>query len=149
VDGSLQAFAARAETRGVRLKVQAEDIVVSVDRTRIRQALDNLLDNALRHTPPGGTVTVAATTSDANTLIVTVQDTGRGFDTDALDHAFQPFNHPTPSDPGAGLGLAIVDAIAHAHGGSTTAQNLPTGGARVTLTLHAPRAPTAQRSLTH
>ena len=73
-----------------------------------------------------------------------MQDSGRGFDADALDHAFQPFNHLTGSDPGAGLGLAIVGAIAHAHEGSTSAENLPAGGARVTLVVRAPLMPAAR-----
>jgi two-component system sensor histidine kinase BaeS len=78
VDASRRAFAPTAEAGGVTLAVEAPDTVVEVDGTRIRQALDNLLDNALRHTLPGGDVRVTAKlTPDA--LTIQVDDTGPGF----------------------------------------------------------------------
>lgn len=143
VEQSRQSFAPRARGRGVRVEGYAEHLVVHLDRTRVRQALDNLVENSLRHTPPGGVISIAATRSGVDAVVVVVEDSGVGFEGDALGHAFQPFNSPHTGHAGAGLGLAIVDAIAHAHGGSARAENLPRGGARVTLTLHAPSVPTA------
>ena len=134
VDASRRAFAATAETGGVTLAVEAPDATVEVDGTRIRQALDNLLDNALRHTLPGGEVRVtAAVTPDA--ITIQVDDTGPGFDPDELASAFQPFKRGDASRNGSGLGLAIVRAIAEAHSGTVTAENRAGGGARMTLVL--------------
>ena len=114
--------------------MEAPDATVEVDGTRIRQALDNLLDNALRHTLPGGEVRVtAAVTPDA--ITIQVDDTGPGFDPDELASAFQPFKRGDASRNGSGLGLAIVRAIAEAHSGTVTAENRAGGGARMTLVL--------------
>lgn len=134
VNASVQAFATVAEAGGVTLVAEAPDATVDVDGTRIRQALDNLLDNALRHTLPGGDVRVTATlTPDA--LTIQVDDTGPGFDLDELELAFQPFKRGDGSRHGSGLGLAIVHAIAEAHGGTVTAANRAGGGARMTLVV--------------
>jgi two-component system OmpR family sensor kinase len=134
LDASRRAFAATAEAGGVTLAVEVSDATVEVDGTRIRQALDNLLDNALRHTLPGGEVRVtAAATADAVTI--QVDDSGPGFDPDELALAFQPFKRGDDSRDGSGLGLAIVQAIAEAHGGTVTAENRTGGGARMTLVL--------------
>ena len=129
VNASVQAFATVAEAGGVTLVAEAPDATVDVDGTRIRQALDNLLDNALRHTLPGGDVRVTATlTPDA--LTIQVDDTGPGFDLDELELAFQPFKRGDGSRHGSGLGLAIVHAIAEAHGGTVTAAEPPRAAAR-------------------
>jgi two-component system sensor histidine kinase BaeS len=105
---------------------------------RIRQALGNLLDNALRHTPPGGRVTVEVVRADG-ALSFEVRDTGEGFPAEFLPGAFEPFARPDPSrsrrDGGAGLGLAIVRAVAQAHGGSAEVSNRPQGGASVTVRI--------------
>jgi len=134
VEASVGAFAAVAEAGGVALEADAPDAAVAVDGTRVRQALDNLLDNALRHTLPGGEVRVTATPA-REAITIQVDDTGPGFDPDELASAFQPFKRGDDSREGSGLGLAIVRAIAEAHGGSATAANRPGGGARMTLVL--------------
>jgi signal transduction histidine kinase len=134
VDASRRAFAATAEAGGVTLTAKAPDATVEVDGTRVRQALDNLLDNALRHTLPGGEVRITATVT-AGTVTIQVDDTGPGFDPDELAFAFQPFKRGDDSRDGSGLGLAIVRAIAEAHGGTVTAANRAGGGARMTLVL--------------
>lgn len=132
---SRAAFAERAAAAGVTVGIESPDATVHADRTRLRQALDNLLDNALRHTPAGGTVRLAATVSPSK-LLITVTDDGPGFAHDMLSRAFLPFARTTDeSHDGAGLGLAIVAAIAEAHTGDATAENLPGGGARITITL--------------
>ena len=121
---------------GIRLAVTAEDTVVLVDPAWFRQAIGNLVDNALRHTPPGGEVGVRLSADDG-TVLLTVEDTGPGFGAGLASRAFEPFAPPGApgSRPGrAGLGLAVVQVIAAAHGGRAWAENRPEGGARVSMT---------------
>ena len=125
---------------GVQVSFEASDCIVRVDPVWFRQAVDNLIDNALRHTPAAGRVKVRAD-RQGDTLSVVVEDTGPGFDEAFLGRAFEPFARSTgdPEDrPGtAGLGLAVVSTIARAHGGRAWAQNRPEGGARVTMMMNA------------
>jgi two-component system OmpR family sensor kinase len=115
---------------------------VRVDPVWVRQALTNLVENAVRHTPPDGQVFVTASKRDGH-LVLTVEDTGPGFSQASIGGAFEPFARSNRGRAGGsrsgvqstGLGLAIVQAIAEAHGGSARAENLPNGGARVTLTI--------------
>ena len=142
VAASAAAFEGRAAAIGVELLVDAADAPVHVDPTRVRQAVDNVIDNALRHSPPGAVVRVVAGVEDG-VVSITVEDGGPGFDADVLGRAFVPFRRGRSSAyPGSGLGLAIVAAVAEAHGGSAAAENLPGGGARIGITLAA-AAPTA------
>jgi signal transduction histidine kinase len=127
---------ARSRADGVRLRVAVPGVEVGLDPVRLRQALENLLDNALRNVPPGGEVAVDVTREDGLVRIV-VQDSGPGFPAGYLPRAFEPFTRADTRGGGAGLGLAIVRAIAEGHGGTATAENKPEGGARVTLTLRA------------
>jgi len=125
---------------GVQVGFQAHDCVVWVDPVWFRQAVDNLVDNALRHTPPGGRVDVRAG-RHGNILTVLVEDTGPGFDEAFLGQALEPFARfapgPDSQRESAGLGLAVVSTIARAHGGKAWAQNRPQGGARVTMEIKA------------
>ena len=109
-----------------------------VDPDRIRQAVDNLLANAVRFSPAGSVIVIAAR-EDGPDLRIEVRDQGPGFPDDFLPHAFERFRRPdiarSRDDGGAGLGLAIVQAICAAHGGRATARNAPGGGAVVTLWL--------------
>jgi signal transduction histidine kinase len=111
-----------------------------VDPDRIRQAVDNLLANAARFSP-AGSVIVITVRKDGPGLRIEVHDQGPGFPDDFLPHAFERFWRPdtarTRDDGGAGLGLAIVQAICAAHGGHATARNAPGGGAAVSLWLPA------------
>jgi signal transduction histidine kinase len=129
-----EAFSGMALERELELVVRAGDEIVELDPTRVRQAIDNLLDNALRHCATGGRVTIAAT-AGAGTVSITVQDDGAGFSDAALAAAFQPFNRTNNRSSGAGLGLALTRAIAEAHGGRAEAWNVPAGGAAVLLTF--------------
>jgi two-component system, OmpR family, sensor kinase len=129
-----EAFSGMAREHEVELVVRAGDEIVELDPTRVRQAIDNLLDNAVRHCAAGGCVTVTATAA-AGTVSVIVQDAGPGFSDAALAAAFQPFNRTDNRSSGAGLGLALARAIAEAHGGRADAWNLPAGGAAVKLTF--------------
>ena len=129
-------FEERATQAGVRVRIAGSGARARVDADRIRQAVENLVDNALRHTGRGGTVEVR-TDLDGSRLCVVVSDSGSGFPPDLLDRAFEPFARSDGgrAGDGAGLGLAIVRAVAEAHGGSATARNLEDGGAAVSLEI--------------
>jgi len=123
----------RAANAGVGIDVDAADALVCVDRTRIRQALDNLVDNAIRHSPPGGRIRIAGRVS-AGTLSIAVADDGPGFEPGMLERAFDPFTRGAGATyDGSGLGLGIVSVIAAAHRGRVAVANTPDGGAVVTL----------------
>jgi heavy metal sensor kinase len=127
-------FGARAKAAGRGLAVDADGgRPVSVDRARLEQALGNLVDNALRH--GGGTVWLTAG-SDGQAATLSVGDEGEGFPPNFLPHALERFTRADLARTGgaAGLGLAIVDAIARAHGGSVQVAN-SSSGALVTLCL--------------
>ncbi len=115
-----------------------DGLVALIDEDRIRQAVDNLVGNALRFAPAGTQVTVSARASGTG-LVIEVADAGPGFPADFLSHAFERFRRPDSgrarSDGGAGLGLAIVAAITAAHGGTATARNGQHGGAIVRIEL--------------
>ncbi|HEY8544541.1 MAG TPA: ATP-binding protein [Acidimicrobiales bacterium] len=116
--------------------------VVEGDDDHLRQAVANLVGNALRHTPPGTPIEVGVARDEAaGEAVVTVRDHGPGLDEDALAHAFDRFWQADPSRAraGAGLGLPIVAAIAAEHGGRVTAGNAAPGAV---FTLRLPLAPT-------
>jgi signal transduction histidine kinase len=131
----LEAVARRFVAAGRAVEVDAPaGLTVTGDRLRLEQALGNLVDNALRY--GSGTVHLAARQDDGG-VILSVADEGAGFPATFLPHAFERF---TRADVGrvrgaAGLGLALVEAIAQAHGGRATAGNPPGGGGVVTLYL--------------
>ena len=141
VGGEVDAFAPRARQAGVTIEARVPTgLRSSLDPLRVRQAVGNLLDNALRFTPPQGTVTVEAVRANGF-LWLEVRDTGEGFSATFLRNAFEPFARPDASrsrpdrDAGSGLGLAIVRAVAEAHGGTVEAANRPEGGAVVRLLI--------------
>jgi two-component system OmpR family sensor kinase len=134
-------FAGRAEGLGVELVTNVDgDLVALVDGMRLRQALGNLLDNALRSTPRGGRVT-AATRATPDGPMLEVTDTGPGFPEAFIARAGEGFRRPDlareRTSGGAGLGLAIVRAIVDAHGGTLRVENSDEGGARVSISLQA------------
>ena len=128
-------FAGRAEEAGLALEVAAPaGLEGSGDRALLEQAIGNLVENALHY--GAGTVRLDARAENGS-LAVDVTDEGEGFTPEFLPHAFERFARADGTRPraGAGLGLAIVDAIARAHGGTASAGNAARGGAQVTLTL--------------
>ena len=130
-----QSLDAAARTRGVEIAVAlAGDLpLVDVDPFRIREVLTNLITNALRHTPSGGRVTVAARTQ-ANRLHVDVDDTGSGIPPEDLAKVFDRFTKGADSQ-GSGLGLTIARNLVAAHGGEISVRNRPEGGAVFTFML--------------
>jgi signal transduction histidine kinase len=115
-------FELQARQSGVSLQVETADLPpVHADGDRLAQVLTNLVDNALRHTPSGGRVTLTARPAGVH-VEIEVSDTGRGIPAAELPHIFERFYRVDPSrksnaDHGAGLGLAIVSEIVAAHGG--------------------------------
>jgi heavy metal sensor kinase len=139
LDGVARRFASRVEAAGRHLEVTATaDGTMSGDPLRLEQALGNLVDNALRH--GGGPIGIEAAGKDGS-FELRVRDEGAGFPPDFVPHAFERFTRAEESRPrgGAGLGLAIVDAVARAHGGSVQASNGAQGGAVVTIVIPASR----------
>jgi heavy metal sensor kinase len=136
---TVDSFAGRVAGLGITLEAPVGgEVVASLDPARVRQALANLIDNGLRHAPPGGRVMVAVDESPS-TISVRVADSGDGFPPAFLPRAFEPFSRAdgsrSRSAGGAGLGLAIVRAIAEAHGGTAEARNRSEGGAEVVVRL--------------
>lgn len=140
-----RAFTARAEGDGIRLALDAQgDLVIEGDVDRLRQVLGALLDNAIRHTPRGGIVTIETRVADRQ-VRVSVRDSGPGIDPEDLPHLFDRFYQADPardrSTGTSGLGLAIVRALVDAHGGRTGAENDPEGGARFWIELEQRQGP--------
>ena len=112
---------------------------LSLDPERIAQVLGNLLDNALRHTPAGGTVTIKAATSRTGEVALSVADTGDGIPAEHLPHVFERFYRvDTARDRthgGSGIGLAIAKALVEAHGGQLSVASPGTGQGSTFLIL--------------
>ena len=131
-----------AERRAIRLELAAESpLGVMGDGSRLHRAVLNLLDNALRYSPDGGTLRVEIEVT-AGWCLLTIRDEGPGLSEDDLEHMFERFYRGDPSRVrsdrgGSGLGLAIVQQIAVTHGGRIQAANHPEGGAVMELLLPA------------
>jgi len=110
---------------------------------KLQRMVANLLDNALKYTPPGGTVTVSVNADDGQ-IAISVTDTGVGISEKDLPHIFKRFYTCNKSHPqhGTGLGLSLVKAIAHSHSGHVHATSRPGKGSTFTVTL--PRPPLSQ-----
>jgi len=140
VSDCLESFQTLAEQREIRLtgNVAASLDPVLLNAAKISRVLGNLVGNALRHTPSGGTVHLAAQRS-AEGVLVTIDDSGSGFKTADLPHLFEQFYRGeqarSRATGGAGLGLAISRGIVEAHHGRIWAENRAEGGARVTFVL--------------
>lgn len=134
---SLEHFIAQ---RSLDVKIVGNAPAVLGDPDRLQQVVANLLDNASRHTPDGGTVTIELG-RDKTYALLSVLDEGPGIDEGALPYIFDRFFRAQTSRDrstgGAGLGLAIVRAIVSRHAGDITAANRPEGGMRFTVRLPA------------
>ena len=140
IDGVLAAFAGQAAEKGVQLRADlgepgAGPPELDVDPVRIRQVLENIVANALRYTPGGGSIAVGARAS-AGAVAFRVTDSGPGIHPDDLPHLFDRFSKSADSG-GSGLGLAIAKSLVEAHGGAIRAESPPAGGAVITFTLPA------------
>jgi signal transduction histidine kinase len=143
LDAALTAARPAADLKQVTLRsIVDDDLTAAMHPGQVRQVLDNLLSNAIRHAPPGSDVVLSAIVV-ADTLLITATDEGPGFPPGFAEQAFERFrraDHGRSNGSGSGLGLAVVRAVARAHGGDATATNRATGGAVVRVRI--PRTPT-------
>ncbi|MCK9895981.1 HAMP domain-containing sensor histidine kinase [Frankia sp. AgB32] len=150
LDRAVRAAGGHAGQRGVRLAVAItpadRPLAVLGDADLLRQGVDNLLTNAVRHAPAGSVVDLLARRdAPGDTVTVQVRDHGGGFPVAFLPHAFERFRRADAArgreQGGTGLGLSIVAAIAAAHGGTARVSNHRDGGAVVTIVLPAAAPP--------
>lgn len=127
-----------ARQRGVELRAAVPESLplLRLDRGRLGQALINLIENAVQHSPEGGAVSVEAALHPGEAVEVTVRDSGPGVAAEDLPRLFEPFFSRRAG--GTGLGLSIVQRIIEEHGGSVSAVNLPAGGACLSVRLPLP-----------
>jgi PAS domain S-box-containing protein len=125
-----------AEARGIKLVVEIPDLPeVDADRDRIVQVFGNLIGNALKFTPAGGTISVRGCEKKGSVMF-DVRDTGPGIPDSDLKNVFKPYwQAKKTAHMGAGLGLAIVRGIIEAHGGTVNAANAAGGGALFAFTI--------------
>ncbi len=121
-----------------------DDIEADIDAVLMRSAIENVIRNALRYTPEGGTVLVKMEVSDG-LISISIEDQGPGVPEKDLERLFEPFSRVGEArdrqSGGYGLGLSITGKALQAHGGNATAENLPAGGLRVNLSLPLFRQP--------
>jgi signal transduction histidine kinase len=140
VSDTIESFSELAARQEVTLEGRADPAVdpVVMDAQQIGRVLSNLVGNALRHTPPQGTVRVQAMVQPGGAR-VEIQDTGEGIPAQDLPHVFERFYRGEKSRSratgGAGLGLAIAKGIVEAHGGAIEVESQPGQGTRFTFTL--------------
>jgi heavy metal sensor kinase len=127
-----------AANTGIALRAITPDqpVVATADPSGIRRILLILVDNAMKHTPPGGTITVSVA-NHGRAATLTVEDTGEGIPADALPHIFERFYRADPArgSSGFGLGLSIAQAIAQAHGTAIEVASTPGAGSRFCISL--------------
>ena len=140
---AIDLHAARAAVRDVRLRLDADaPVPVNGDADRLREVVDNLLDNALRVAPKGSQVRVGVRREHGR-CVLEVEDVGPGLSDEEQTHVFEPFARGAAAGgEGAGLGLAIARAIAEAHGGRLGVRSTPGSGA--TFRLELPASPNVQ-----
>lgn len=142
----------RAAAAGIGLVADVRDVpAVTGHPAALRRAVAALVDNALAHTPDGGTITVRVAPGAADTARLEVEDGGSGVDPADLDRLVQPFTRGADDHRRFGLGLALVRDVVTAHGGRLTVSSPPGRGACFSVELPtaapaSPRVPTASRS---
>jgi signal transduction histidine kinase len=150
VAAGVEACRPAAQRRGQQLVVVLPPTALQVDgdALRLSQVIGNLLDNASKFTPRGGTISLLAALH-GDLVLLTVADDGMGISDQALDGIFRPFaqdlSRAAADDSGLGLGLAVVSELVSAHGGSVVVHSAGAGrGNRFVVTLpHVPGAPSA------
>ena len=131
-------FRSSAEDKGITVACSgAEDINICGDIRLIQRMVANLLDNAIKYTPPGGRIEVAAAEVGDRSVQIVVEDNGMGIDAGNLEHIFKRFyrGDPSRSETGTGLGLSFARAVARAHNGDITVASIPGKGSTFTIVL--------------
>lgn len=137
VQAAAEAVAAQVEAKGLTLELEIPDSLPSVqaDHRQIVRVLVNLLNNAIRHTPETGRITLTAAQEDAQ-VAIDIRDTGTGIPEEYLPRIFERFVQvPGATRGGAGMGLSIAQSIVRAHGGEITVQSKPNQGSVFTFRL--------------
>ncbi len=120
------------------IEVAVEDATVSVDAAKVERILENLLSNALRHTPADAKIWVRASSQDGGMMLI-VEDEGPGVPEDLHEAIFEPFRQAPGSEsvhsPGVGVGLSLVLRFAELHGGRAWVEDRPGGGSRFSVSL--------------
>jgi signal transduction histidine kinase len=146
LEAAVRDFQGQAAAKGIALRLIAPSValrtlVIEADEAQLGEALENLLSNALKYTPPGGAVTVSLEQGGPEVLIH-VRDTGIGVPADDLPRLFERFYRVNSAahraQEGTGLGLSIVKVIMERHGGAVRAVSAPGAGSLFTLALPFP-----------
>ena len=138
--GTVEQMRLLGEDRNISIRCRIQPAPMRGDRSRLKRVLVNLLDNAIKYTPPGGEIEVIVKAEGAEVML-TVTDTGIGIPASALPYVFKRFYRADPArsreTEGAGLGLAIAHSICLAHGGSIEATSVE--GQGTTIKIRFPR----------
>ena len=146
LQSSVEAVRPRAEAKGVNVTLELDPSLpeMELDATRVAQVIGNLLENAITHTPEGGSVAVTGR-ADTGGAEIAVADTGPGIPPEELPRLFDRFYRADPSRAratgGSGLGLTIARRLIEAHGGTIEAYSVLGQGSRFTINLPAPSSP--------
>ena len=138
VRDACELFRPMADEQGLTLACQApETLLTSGDVRMIQRMISNLIDNAVKYTPPGGDIDVKAQMGSQQQIQITIKDTGIGISTADMPHIFERFYRcdPSRSEAGTGLGLSFARAIARVHGGDLTVTTEPNRGSTFTVIL--------------
>jgi signal transduction histidine kinase len=151
IDEAIESRRSAARTAGVELEslVGKGEAALLIDQSRLRQVFENLIDNAIQHSPPESSVRIRSRQVEhagRRWVEILVEDEGRGFAPRDLDRVFEPFF--TTREGGTGLGLSIVQRIVEEHSGKVSAANRPDGGAVVTILLPVADAHPAAKAVT-
>jgi len=138
VRGTMELFGAgAARNRGLKVSMPDEPLVVRCDRLRIEQVITNLVGNAIKYSPPGTDIEVAADSRDGE-VVLSVADHGVGISEEDRQRVFEPFQRVGPSSgavPGVGLGLFVVRKIVEAHGGRVDVDSTPGRGSTFRVSM--------------
>jgi two-component system phosphate regulon sensor histidine kinase PhoR len=137
IEKNLEALRIEAEKKNIKLVFEVIDgrtAAVHADVTQIDRVLVNLLDNSIKYTNPGGTITVTLSDRDKD-ILVQIADTGTGIPEEHLPHLFNPFYRITEDSKGSGLGLAIVKTIVETNGGRIWVDSIYGKGSTFAFTL--------------
>jgi signal transduction histidine kinase len=138
VERAVDLYRDTAEAKGVALDSHADPgVVASIDRLRFEQVAANLLDNAIKYTPPGGRVDISAVREDGH-AVLRVRDTGIGVPASELPRIWERLfrGDQSRTERGLGLGLSLVKAVVEAHGGTVSVDSTPGSGSTFTVSLN-------------